>query len=73
MSTRATATLPYKPSIVVQLNRNGYRTTKDILNSTPIQISEDLKFWSKFFSLFYDRNFTIFLPPTFLFHGNGFC
>ncbi len=43
MSTRATATLPYKPSIVVQLNRNGYRTTKDILNSTPIQISEDLK------------------------------
>eukprot|EP00943_MAST-04B_sp_MAST-4B-sp1_P008883 g8883.t1 len=42
MSSRAIATLTYKPSIVKQLNRNGYRTTNDILSSTPVQISEDL-------------------------------
>ena len=42
MSQRPTATLPLKPSIVTKLNRSGYRTTADIVNSTPIQISEDL-------------------------------
>eukprot|EP00944_MAST-04C_sp_MAST-4C-sp1_P015136 g15136.t1 len=42
MSERPTATLPLKPSSVTKLNRSGYRTTADIVNSTPVQISEDL-------------------------------
>ena len=42
MSERPTSTLPLKPSSVTKLNRSGYRTTADIVNSTPVQISEDL-------------------------------
>jgi len=42
MSFRVTGSLPLKPSILQQLNGAGYRTSREILSATPVQLAQDL-------------------------------
>jgi RAD51-like protein 2 len=42
MSFRVTGSLPLKPSLLQQLNGAGYRTSREILSATPVQLAQDL-------------------------------